>query len=93
MLAAAPEMASVVRVVRTDDVRSREPEFYDALPPGLLALRVAIDSDRTNAGYGPIVATVRALAPHVQDARFLMRDQADWLDDVRIEGGRVSIVR
>lgn len=94
-VAALPEaLRYVLAVVDTDEARAREPEFFDALAPGVTALRIGHDADRTYAGYGPIVNELRSLASLLARARWTIAElQGDWIDDFSCEGGTLVVRR
>jgi len=51
-------------------------------------------ADRTYAGYGNIHRTLRALAPHVEDVRFVVGEwDEDWIDEYAVEAGRLAFAR
>jgi tetratricopeptide (TPR) repeat protein len=63
-------------------------------PDDRLFVRIAHDSDRIHAGYENIYRTIRALAPHLEDCRFLISEDYDtWVDEYRIEAGVLGFER
>lgn len=64
------------------------------IPSGRDFVRLAHDSDRNYSGYENIYRGIRALAPHLEDCRFVISEgYGTWVDEYRVVDGELLFER